>query len=196
MKLVNGRKTAAVAEKEPAWAAAIRDRWGGFEKFATVFNPGMQDALARNPRKAFANERVPSISRSEAAYGYGNMLGWLTLQLSTLGEVMPEGKRMETGMLRSVASDLLCNPAFRTLNVAEAMLFLKEFRMGMFGKVYGALTGIDLNVALQQFCAKRRAAIDKIEREREREERERHDREAMTWEQYCAVKGIEAENRT
>lgn len=183
-----------MAAKEQPWAAAIRDRWGCFEKFATVFNPGVQDALARNPHKVFASERIPTVSRSEAAYGYGNMLGWLTLQLSTLGEVMPEGKRMETGMLRSVASDLLCNPAFRTLNVAEAMLFLKEFRMGLYGKAYGAVTGMDLNAALQQFCAKRRAAIDKIERERDREERERHDREAVTWEQYCAMKGIEAEN--
>lgn len=73
------------------------------------------------------------------------------------------------------------------------MLFARWFLAGKYNHIFGTnVDPLQLMVALRTFIQERNDLIAKYEQEQrdeeKRKEQERH--RPMTWEEYCAVKGI------
>lgn len=159
------------------------------DKFMQIYNPDAQSIIAQDPAKAFT-EASPVMATAIQVYGRTKMLTWLTLQLARVAKTVTADRRMSVDDIQMMAEDIVNDPAFRTLRIAEIMLFLAQYRAGRFGKVYGTLNSINLCVALRDFLTVRAEALDRLESKRRATEREMHDKEAITYEEYCRRAGI------
>lgn len=193
MELIGSRRQLrenVPAAREPRWAVVLRKAYGPAENFLTLFNPSIQDKAVQNPRKVYSSS-APSLARVRVAYGLDIATSWMALQLRTVCEAMPGSKTPPAEMLTRISRDIACDEQLSTLKVPEIMLFLARFRAGAYGKLYGALTEIDLCAAMREFmCGERAAAVDGIRKEEEREERNRALDGGITWEEFCRRKGI------
>lgn len=191
MKLIgNHRKPDKTEELARQCAVALRNRYGDGEKWAATFNPSRQAEVARNIPAVFSDTTTPSLVRSAYAFGRNKVETWLSLQLATIVAVEGERTTVTPESLMGIARDLLSVPDFRTLRPTDIMLFCVQFRTGQYGKIYGRLNTMDICAALREFCRWRQMQLDRAERERERQQRLEHEKTAITWEQYCAIKGL------
>lgn len=187
------RSKSLTTSKEGIAAAIIRE-FGTESDFLAKFNPDRQKTVALEAEMVFASQHIPSLVRCTYAYGESTMAGWISNQLRTIVSMLPNDKRMDVKELERIGYDILSDPQFRVLRLTEIMLFVSQFRTGRFGKVYGTLTTLDICTALREFCKFRDAELLKIEKQKERYEREQHDKTAITWEQFCDIKGLDPED--
>lgn len=198
MKLLNNRngqdKEQKLAVFRAKCAEMITRQYGDAEKWMIRFNPERQTEVAQSLEKVFRDNRTPSLVRFSYAYGEDKVQTWLSIQLSTI--IMTEGEKTNTGpdVVFKAAADILCEPEFKVLRPTDIMLFCVQFRTGRYGKVYGSLNAINICAALREFCQWRQSQLYKAEKERERAERELYDKTAITWRQYCEIKGLDPDD--
>lgn len=143
-------------------------RYGDKAKFLVTFNPDIQYSCANNLQQCFTG-KAPILSVVSEAYGQDITESWLAIQLHDLSEFSGCKEKLTTEQIDKIAK--VITTMFPYLKVTELAYFFLLFKSGRYGKFYGAVDGLVITEALQDFLITRNDYIAKFERE-ERERRE------------------------
>ena len=129
---------------------------------------------------------APTLSVVRQAYGDTVAESWLEIQLKDLSEFAGCKEKLSVRQIEQTAKVIMLN--FHFLKVTEMMHFFILFKGGKFGKFYGAVDGLVITEALQDYLKLRREALEFYRRKQEEKERAaneaEHARNAMTYEEY------------
>ena len=163
---------------------AIISQFGTAIEFMKKFSPKKQILVARNPDKVYSGTNAPSLIRAVYAYGYEVIANMLVTHLSEIIKAERDDKKMPVDELLRISYDILNDPQFRTLKITEIMLFITQYRTGMFGEVYGSVTSFSICSALRKFIKKREFELSKMKKEECTDTSD-----AITLEEYCRRTG-------
>lgn len=146
----------------------------------------MNDIVA-NPIECFRQE-TPTLVRMDVTYGQEASATWLYDVLQGmflfLGVSNDKFKRVQVyDLARTIASQ------YKTLKVAEILLFVSRFKAGKYGRFYGGDSyALVLTEAMNKFMVEREhyyADIERMETERRIEEGKKN---TITFEEYKKMK--------
>lgn len=163
---------------------AIISQFGTAIEFMTKFSPKKQIYVSKNPDKVYSGTNAPSLIRAVYAYGYEVIANMLVTHLAEIIKAERDDKKMPPDELLRISYDILNDPQFRTLRITEFMLFITQYRTGMFGEVYGSVTSFSICSALRKFMKKREFELSKIKKEECTDTSE-----TITLEEYCRRTG-------
>lgn len=150
------------------------------------------DDIVQVPSECFRRES-PTLVRIDITYGRGSSASWLYDLLQSMfiffGVTSERfSKEQVFDLARTIASQ------YKTLKVAEILLFVARFKAGKYGKFYGdtsyALTVTD---ALNQFMVEREHHYADIEREKRERITEEGKQGTITLEEYKRMKEARGE---
>ena len=121
---------------------------------------------------------APSLGLLKQAYGGHIAESWLEIQLRDLSEFSGCKDKLSLRQIEDTAKVIIAE--FDYLKVSELMLFFVQFKAGRYGRFYGAVDGLVITQALQEFCAYRR---DVLERHRRQQEKEAREKQRALWAQ-------------
>ena len=150
---------------KPSWATEIVQRYGGFQQFSDRFSYARMNDIVKNPIDCFRRDS-PSLVRIDITYGDEASATWLYDVLQGmflfLGVNNDKFKREQVyDLARTITSQ------YKTLKVAEILLFVSRFKAGKYGRFYGGDSyALVVTEAMSQFMAERENYYAVIERER------------------------------
>lgn len=165
---------------------ATLERYGTAKDFTMTFTPDRQVAYSRHTERCHTGQ-APELDVVAEAYGGEVADAWLAGQLHDLNEYVGGNTMMSLERCKETAA--VMRRKFGFLKVTEIMLFLVDYKGGVYGETYGGIDGIKLNTALGKFCnGTRRKRLEEYECRREEArkaaERERQAAGAITMEAY------------
>lgn len=136
--------------------------------------------------------KAPSLKVISEAYGENITETWLEIQLRDLSEFAGCKDKLSIQQIEQIAKVIILEFSF--LKATELMHFFILFKSGKFGKFYGAVDGLVITEALQEFRQLRRERLWELEQKRAREERARRDAEyaknAMSFDEWKELKHL------
>lgn len=152
-------------EAKPSWATEIVQRYGNFRQFNSRFSYVAMNDIVKNPIECFRRDS-PTLVRIDITYGDEASATWLYDVLQGmflfLGVNNDKFKKEQVyDLARTITSQ------FKTLKVAEVLLFVSRFKAGKYGRFYGGDSyALIVTEAMNQFMAERENYYAEIERER------------------------------
>lgn len=167
----------------------ILEKYGSSNEFLITFNPEMQYKYCKDIERCFLGN-APTLDRVSQAYREEVTESWLAIQLRDLSEFAGCRSKMSTVQIDSLAKVIILNFSF--LKVTELMFFFVQFKSGKYGKFYGAVDGLVITEALQEFVKGRNELIWKLEQNKQQKDleakREEWKRKAVSYEEYKRMK--------
>lgn len=165
--------------------------FGKAEEFLCTFNPDMQYKYCKDVNRCYIG-KAPSLKVISEAYGENITETWLEIQLRDLSEFAGCKDKLSIQQIEQIAKVIILEFSF--LKATELMHFFILFKSGKFGKFYGAVDGLVITEALQEFRQLRRERLWELEQKRAREERARRDAEhaknAMSFDEWQELKHL------
>lgn len=152
-------------EAKPSWATEIVQRYGNFRQFSSRFSYVAMNDIVKNPIECFRRDS-PTLVRIDTTYGDEASATWLYDVLQGmflfLGVNNDKFKNEQVyDLARTITSQ------FKTLKVAEVLLFVSRFKAGKYGRFYGGDSyALIVTEAMNQFMEERENYYAEIERER------------------------------
>lgn len=152
-------------EAKPSWATEIVQRYGNFRQFSSRFSYVAMNDIVKNPIECFRRDS-PTLVRIDITYGDEASATWLYDVLQGmflfLGVNNDKFKKEQVyDLARTITSQ------FKTLKVAEVLLFVSRFKAGKYGRFYGGDSyALIVTEAMNQFMEERENYYAEIERER------------------------------
>ena len=172
-------------------AVSCIEQFGNSEKFLCTFNPDMQYKYCKDVERCYTG-KAPTLKVITEAYGEYITETWLEIQLRDLSEFAGCKEKLSIQQIEQIAKVIIMEFGF--MKATELMHFFILFKSGRFGKFYGAVDGLVITEALQEFRLMRREKLWQIQQRKEREERARRDAEhaknAMTFEEWQELKHL------
>lgn len=166
-------------------------RFGTRENLLLGYNPDRQRDFCAQPARCVTGH-APTLADANLAFGSNTAVAWLVAQLQDLSEFCGCRDKLNARQLESLAR--LLATAYPWLKLTEVMLFLHRFKLGRYGKFYGAVDPLAITVSLRTFLDERAAIMDEAERRRNDAEREEERQGCVSYEQWRAMRaGKEAE---
>ena len=147
---------------------ALMNKYGNRRDFLTAFNPDKQGEICKDKDGCFFGE-YPTLAQLRA-YGDSTPSVWLITQLYNLSEYCGCKDKLTSRQYEECAS--LIEQEFSFLKVSEVMLFFRRFKMGRYGKFYGAVDPLTIGIALRSFLDERAFTIQQKENEKRSAQRE------------------------
>lgn len=172
---------------KPSWANEIVQRYGGFQQFSNRFSYARMNDIVKNPIDCFRRDS-PSLVRIDITYGDEASATWLYDVLQGmflfLGVNNDKFKKEQVyDLARTITSQ------FKTLKVAEILLFVSRFKAGKYGRFYGGDSyALVVTEAMNQFMAERENYYAEIERERAEKKIAESKKGVITFEEYKRMK--------
>lgn len=168
-----------------------RERYGSSKAFLAIFNPDMQCKYCANVKRVFMGT-APSLSLLQKAYGDNVAESWVAIQIRDLSEFSGCQTKLSTEQIDKISKVVVT--MFSYLTVTELMYFFLLFKSGKFGKFYGAVDGLVITEALQDFLRIRYNRLSEFENE-EREQRMKleqaeHAKNAMSYDEWQEIKWL------
>ena len=167
------------------------ERYGRKEDFLALFNPDMQYSYCKDIERCYMGT-APTLGMVRGAYGENVAETWLEVQLKDLSEFAGCKEKLSVQQIEQIAKVIMLN--FYFLKVTEVMHFFILFKGGRFGRFYGAVDGLVVTEALQDFCRLRDGWMERLIRQHESAEQARreaeHARDAMTFEEWQELKWL------
>lgn len=139
--------------------------------------------ITSSPIECFRRES-PMLVRIDVTYGKGCSSAWLfdVLQ-STLLFLGVDNEKFRKEQVFDLARTIANQ--YKTLKVAEVLLFLAQFKAGKYGRFYGGDSyALIITTALQTFMDERSYYYDKIERMETEKKESESKKGAITFEEY------------
>lgn len=159
--------------------------------FLKTFNPSEQYRFCVNEKRLFMGT-APSLALLRQAYGDNVAESWVAIQLRDLSEFSGCRTKLTTEQIDNTSKVIIS--MFGYLTVTELMYFFLLFKSGKFGKFYGAVDGLVITEALQDFLSIRNGKLWTYENEererRKKQEDEEHARHAITYEEWQDLKWL------
>jgi len=172
------------------WVSEITAKYGNLQSFCNVFSYARMNDIVANPIECFRQE-TPTLVRMDVTYGQEASATWLYDVLQGmflfLGVSNDKFKREQVyDLARTIASQ------YKTLKVAEILLFVSRFKAGKYGRFYGGDSyALVVTEAINKFMVEREhyyADIERMETERRIEEGKRN---TMSYAEYKKQKESE-----
>ncbi len=154
--------------------------------------------LRTNPDVNLAGKRrmpnMPTLMTLNVAFNNDNAASsWLVPRLLRLSEYAGCRDKLTEDQMRTAAGIIASR--WSMLDLGEIDDFLHRFMAGQYGHFYGAVDPMVITEALENYSRNvREPEMHREESERRQQERERNAADAVTWEQFCEMKGINEEN--
>lgn len=134
-------------------------RYGTPKDFLQKYNPAYQLRICSNTDECLFGD-YPTLGKLSF---YGKSFGgtWLMVQLTELSEYCGCKEKMSVDVIEQCAELIVMSYGY--LKVSEIMLFLFRFKLGDYGKFYGAIDPMVITCALRNFIYDRNLLIDKHE---------------------------------
>ncbi len=136
------------------------------------------------------NLNYPTLHEVDEAYGSESVIHWLKIHFNNLNDYIGARERMDLEQINEVSFLFLYECG--VLKISEVAFFFIQIKNGRFGEFYGSVDPLKIMTAKNRFMEERqrelhkyRIAKEKAEREAERE---RSRQNAVTYEQYLALK--------
>lgn len=143
--------------------ASLIRKYSTFERLAARFNPDVQSRLINNMEVAYFSN-APSLATLAAVYGWDKAAFWLKVQILSVDRYNGTAKECDFDSAGEAAT--LFARKYSALKLTEFMLFFARFKLGFYGKFYGAFDPIALGEAFRRFLGHRAREIGEIERHR------------------------------
>ena len=167
------------------------EKYGNKMHFLELFNPDMQYKYCSNLERCYTG-KAPTLSVVAEAFGENVATSWIAIMLRDLSEFAGCKDKLSTSQIDHLERLIMLN--FSYMKVTGLMHFFVMFKSGKFGKFYGAVDGLVIMDALQDFAKMRNEFIHEMETRRQKEEKERADREhsmrVVTYEEYQELKWL------
>jgi len=136
-------------------------------RFISLINPSRQIDMTLDKSKAYLG-KAPSLTTVTQAFGFGTSKSWMATQLNDLAEFSGCKEKLNIDQIDELAK-LICTE-YSYLKVTEFMDFFRKFKLGDYGKFYGAVDPMVITCALKEFMTERRQLISMLQREEELKE--------------------------
>ena len=180
-----------IISQKSSQAVSCIELFGKAEEFLCTFNPDMQYKYCKDVNRCYIG-KAPSLKVISEAYGENITETWLEIQLRDLSEFAGCKDKLSIQQIEQIAKVIILEFSF--LKATELMHFFILFKSGKFGKFYGAVDGLVITEALQEFRQLRRERLWELEQKRAREERARRDAEhaknAMSFDEWQELKHL------
>jgi hypothetical protein len=136
----------------------------------------------------------PSLVRIDIAYGRGSSASWLfsVLQGMFVFLGITEDK-FSKEQVYNLACTIFAN--YKTLKVAEVLLFVSRFEAGRYGRFYGETSyALTITEAIKQFMVERENSYADIERERTAKREREEKKGIISFEEYKRMKEAKGES--
>ena len=182
-----------VLANKPTFVAEILMRHGSFTNMSNKFSYANKNNFVAIPMNCFRRDS-PSLVRIDITYGKGSAANWLFGVLQGmfvfLGVTNDKfSKEQIYNLARNIASN------YKTLKVAEILLFVSRFETGMYGRFYGDTSyALAVGEALKQFLVEREHYYADIERMRADKKMKESKQGAVSFEEYKRTKEANGES--
>lgn len=161
------------------------------QSIITAYNPDriVQLMQLKDRRRIFLGDS-PTLWTMRDTYGTTVAESWIEIQIQYLSQFT--GVSDSVGPLkRSVLATLILSE-WGYLKMSEFMFFIGRTMTGLYGAFYGNVDPMDIAVFLKKFVHERNIELSILEekelRQQQEEERERWKRDAITYQQWQAIK--------
>lgn len=127
----------------------------------------MQSRLLNHTEVAYFSP-APTLGLVVSAYGWDAAVLWLKVQILSIDRYNGTTKDCDLDSISEAAT--LFARKYSSLKLTEFMLFFARFKLGFYGRFYGAFDPIALGEAFRRFLGHRAKEIGEMERRRCRPE--------------------------
>lgn len=145
----------------------------------SAFNPDRQVEIATDLRRACLSD-APPLGIVGRAFGHGTATSWLAIQLWNLAEFSGCKTKLSERQVAELAG--IIRAEYGYMRLSELMYFFYRFKVGDYGKFFGAVDPQAITCALREFARERAAMCDRLRTEA-REEARRRDPEYQRFKQ-------------
>ena len=171
----------------------ILTRYGSFTQLENRFSYLNKNTFAQNPIDCFRRD-TPTLVRLDVAYGRGSSASWLFSILQGMFIFLGvTDDRFSKEQVYNLACNIAAN--YKTLKIAEILLFVSRFEAGKYGRFYGGDSyALVVTEAINKFMVEREhyyADIERMETERRIEEGKKN---TMSYAEYKKQKEAEGKS--
>ena len=124
--------------------------YGNKEQFELIYSPSKQYVVAENVRQYLMNAIAPTLRLVSEMYSKNYCLAWVMRQINALNYLNGKEKfKMSNDAVVDTSMTIVSQ--YSMLRVTDIMLFIQQFKSGMYGVIYGALDGIQITNGLYQY---------------------------------------------
>ena len=131
---------------------------------AVEMSPNRQIEVS-DKREDFMLGEYPTLNDVALAYGRTAPIQWLIAQLTNLSEFCGVKDKLTGDQTEELA--WLLKGQYGYYKVTQFLVFFHDFKMGRFGKFFGAVDPLVITSAIKEFDKERVRLISKLEREEE-----------------------------
>lgn len=141
----------------------VRQRYPTFDVLATAFNPSLGALLLSNIEKAYS-DKAPTFAVISEVYGIDSAVWWVKTQVMSI-DVYNTTKQDADEKDVIELSKLLVR-GYPHIRLTEFALFVARFKLGLYGKFYGAFDPLTVGESFGKFLYQRRHEFERAERMR------------------------------
>ena len=182
--------THALCAYEHKMRQIVVQKYGTIDKFMIAMSPTQQVAVAQN-RQEFIVGDFPTLNNIASAYGRTAPIQWLIAQIINLSEFCGVKDKLTGDQAEELAWLLAGDYSY--YKVTQFLVFFHDFKMGKFGKFFGSVDPLVITTAIREFDKERIRIIAKQEQEEERRRLDEEAKNAITYQEWLAMIGDEAE---
>ena len=177
---------------KPKFVTEILTRHGSFIQMSNKFSYANKNNFVSIPIDCFRRDS-PSLVRIDITYGRGSAANWLFGVLQGMFVFLGvTNDKFSKEQIYNLARNIESN--YKTLKVAEILLFVSRFESGIYGRFYGDTSyALVVGDALNQFMAEREHYYADIERQRAEKKIEESKKGAITFDEYKRMKNANGE---
>lgn len=164
----------------------VKAKYGDLDNCLQIFNPDNQTTLAKRHNDSWITADVPTLALLNQTYGKTASVQWLVVQIYNLSEFCGCKDKLSTAQIHELSR--IIDTSYYHLKLTELMMFFFNFKMGKYGKFYGAVDPMVITCALREFMDERNSRIDQVENERRRKQEEKEMKNAVSYEEYQKMK--------
>ena len=143
----------------------VKSRYGTIDNFMAVeMSPNRQIEVSEK-REDFMLGEYPTLNDVALAYGRTAPIQWLIAQLTNLSEFCGVKDKLTGDQTEELA--WLLKGQYGYYKVTQFLVFFHDFKLGRFGKFFGAVDPLVITTAIKEFDKERVRLISKLEREEE-----------------------------
>lgn len=156
-------------------------------QMSTKFSYLNKSMFVSNPLDCFKRDS-PSLVRIDITYGRGSSASWLFSVFQGMFVFLGVTEdRFSKEQIYNLACNISAN--YKTLKLAEILLFVSRFESGKYGKFYGdASYALTVTEAMNIFMEERSRCYADIEREKAAEKIAKDRKEVITFDEYKKMK--------
>lgn len=141
----------------------VKQRYPTFDVLATAFNPSIGALLLSNIEKVYS-DKAPTFAVVSEVYGIDSAVWWVKTQVMSID--VYNTTKQDADEKDVIELSKLIVRGYPHIRLTEFALFVARFKLGLYGKFYGAFDPLTVSEAFGKFLYQRRHEFERAERMR------------------------------